>query len=106
MKIFDDASNDPKYEIDTFCGRKKDITIFSSEEYLQVEFSTKSGRPEPVKAHYIPYWFIEEDMKIRMRGFNATFEFSYDFVTVKGSQGKMNGDYQEISNQGLVWPFI
>ena len=54
--------------------------IYSTGEAMLIEFVTKSGRVEPTKKSYVPYWEIQEDTQIKQRGFNATFEFSDKYV--------------------------
>lgn len=59
-----------------FCGRYENITVFSSREYLFLQFVTRSGRVS----------FDENsldngaDYKFDRRGFNISYEFSTNFI--------------------------
>ena len=66
--------------IGIYCGRHKNLELFSTAEALHIEFVTKSGRVEPTKKPYVPYWEMGEDYKIQRKGFKAEFEISSDFV--------------------------
>lgn len=48
---------------------------------MYIEFRTGSGRAEPTKKAYVPYWDKDEDIYIQ-KGFNASFEISSRFVNL------------------------
>ncbi|KAK2162713.1 hypothetical protein LSH36_93g07052, partial [Paralvinella palmiformis] len=86
IKIYDGYTNEAEV-IGTYCGKLKGLKgvymppdIYSTGEAMLIEFVTKSGRVEPTKKSYVPYWEIQENTQIKQRGFNATFEFSDRFV--------------------------
>ena len=79
VKIHDGYTNQDKV-IGTYCGKLKNFDLFSTGEALHIEFVTKSGRVEPTKKPYVPYWEIEEESKIQRRGFKASFQIGSDFV--------------------------
>ena len=81
VKIYDGYTNQAEV-IGIYCGRHKNLELFSTTESLHIEFVTKSGRVEPTKKPYVPYWEIEEDSKILMKGFKADFEISSGFVNL------------------------
>lgn len=63
-------------DIGVFCGKYNDVTVFSSREFLFIEFVTRSGRVS----------FDENslddiaDYKFDRRGFNISYEFSTHFI--------------------------
>ncbi|KAL4233470.1 hypothetical protein ACF0H5_008151 [Mactra antiquata] len=63
-------------DIGVFCGRYDDVTLFSSREFLFIEFVTRSGRVSFDKnsLHNIA------DYKFDRKGFNISYEFSTDFI--------------------------
>ncbi len=56
--------------------------MFSTTEALHIDFVTKSGRVEPTKKPYVPYWEMEEDSKVLQKGFKAEFVISSHFVNL------------------------
>ena len=56
--------------------------LFSTSEALHIEFVTKSGRVEPTKKPYVPYWEIDDENKVQRKGFKAQFEIGDKFVNL------------------------
>ena len=81
VKIYDGYTNQADV-IGTYCGKLKDFSIWSTTEALHIEFATKSGRIEPTKKPYVPYWEIEENTEVQRRGFKAEFTISDEYVTL------------------------
>ncbi|XP_064617655.1 bone morphogenetic protein 1-like isoform X2 [Liolophura sinensis] len=77
VKIYDGLTNQSGV-IGIFCGRYRDLTLFSTAEALHIEFVTKSGRV------YFDKDILENrgDYSFPRRGFNITYEFSEDFVNL------------------------
>ena len=81
MKVYDGYTNQAPV-IGAWCGKQKDIILFSTSEALTIEFVTRSGRVEPTHPPYRPYWEMERDFEVERRGFKAQFEFRSDFVSL------------------------
>ena len=62
--------------IDVFCGRYKDVTVFSSKENLYIKFVTRSGRVS-FDAKSLDN---NADYKFNRSGFNISYEFSTSFI--------------------------
>ena len=63
-------------DIDVFCGKYKDVTLFSSRQFLYMEFVTRSGRVSFDKDSLDN----SADFKFERTGFNISYEFSNKFV--------------------------
>lgn len=76
VKIKDGRQQTYAEDIGVFCGKYNDVTVFSSREFLFIEFVTRSGRVS----------FDEKaldniaDYKFDRRGFNISYEFSTEFI--------------------------
>ncbi|XP_045197836.2 cubilin-like isoform X2 [Mercenaria mercenaria] len=76
VKIKDGRQQTYAEDIGVFCGKYTDVTLFSSREFLFVEFVTRSGRVS----------FDENslddiaDYKFDRSGFNISYEFSTEFI--------------------------
>ncbi|XP_060597255.1 cubilin-like isoform X3 [Ruditapes philippinarum] len=76
VRIKDGREKTYAEDIGVFCGRYENVTVFSSREFLFVEFVTRSGRVS----------FDENslddiaDYKFDRSGFNISFEFSTNFI--------------------------
>ncbi len=79
VKVYDGYTNEAEV-IGIYCGKHRDIELFSTTAEMRIEFRTKSGRVEPTKKSYVTYWEIEEDNQ--RKGFMAEFEISYNFVNL------------------------
>ena len=76
-----DGPDNKSHVIGTYCGRIKNVSVYSSVENLYIEFVTKSGRVEPTRRSYLAHWEShKEEADIQRRGFKATFEISNEFV--------------------------
>ena len=89
VKIYDGYTNEAEV-IGVYCGKHRNIALFSTSEALHIEFVTKSGRVEPTRKPYKPYWELEEE-EIKRTGFLAEFEISHNFVNL--------GKYKSLYNQ-------
>ncbi|CAH1798343.1 unnamed protein product [Owenia fusiformis] len=81
VKIYDGHTNQDTL-IGVFCGKHKNLTVFSTGQALHIDFRTKSGRLEPTKKTYFSHWEIDPDYAIKRTGFKAIYEFSMDFVNL------------------------
>ena len=82
IRVYDGPSNVSEV-IGTYCGRMKDVAVYSSAESVYIEFVTKSGRVEPTKRANVPNWEnirTVDDAVAQRRGFEARFEISGQFV--------------------------
>ena len=76
LLIKDGRSSSYAENIGVFCGKYENVTVFSSREFLFIEFVTRSGRVS----------FDENsldnvaDYKFDRRGFNISYEFSTSFI--------------------------
>ena len=93
VKIYDGYTNEAEV-IGVYCGKHRNIALFSTSEALHIEFVTKSGRVEPTRKPYKPYWELEEE-EIKRTGFLAEFEISHNFVNL--------GKYKSLYNHSLKW---
>ncbi|ESN94339.1 hypothetical protein HELRODRAFT_164165 [Helobdella robusta] len=85
--IYDGPTNNSEI-INTFCGHRNNVTLFSSSSNLYIEFSTKSGRLESTKRTYLHPWESSksDDVIVQRRGFKAFYEISGAFVDLECDQ--------------------
>ena len=76
LLVKDGLDKDYSEDIGVFCGKYKDVTLFSSREFLYMEFVTRSGRVSFDKDSLDN----SADFKFERKGFNIAYEFSDRFV--------------------------
>lgn len=78
LLIKDGRPNVHAEDIGVFCGKFENVTVFSSREYLFMEFVTRSGRVSFDKNSLDNV----ADYKFDRRGFNISYEFSTSYTRV------------------------
>lgn len=76
LLIKDGMDKNYSEDIGVFCGKYTDVTLFSTREFLYMEFVTRSGRVSFDKNSLDN----SADFKFERRGFNISYEFSDKFV--------------------------
>jgi len=75
--ILDGRAQTNAQKIGVFCGHYDDVTVFSSREFLYIEFVTRSGRVSFDKNSLDN----NADYEFDRRGFNISYEFSTQFIS-------------------------